>query len=558
MHFFGRIVAMKHRSSRIFACQFLTFLCLAGCQGNNTLNDSEIVIVHTNDVHCSVDNTIDAKGTSIGYESVAGVRNQMAKRYKNVALADAGDHIQGGSVGAFSRGEDIISIMNEMDFTVSTIGNHEFDYGVTRLDELTKMAEYPYVSCNYVDAKKLQPIYAPYHIEEYETSAGKVKVSFVGITTPETVIKSNPKNFQDENGEFLYSFCQDETGELLYQTVQASIDQSRQDGADYVILLGHVGQKGIIERYRSDVITSHIHSADAFIDGHSHEEYVQQVEDARGKKIVVGQVGSYNKAVGVMKINVKTHTVSDEIVHAADEVDDMTRAKVSEVDAALQKNLGTKVGHSNYRLRAKDNDGKWMVRTGETNLADLASDAFTSYFQSDISLISGGSIRNDIPAGDITYGHVLSVFPFDNDTVVIEATGQQIKDCLEMGAKNYPAYSGAFMHGSNLTYTLDSSVPTSVVTDVNGNFIKVDGEYRVKDIKINGADIDLAKTYTVGGNEYSLCDGGDGLSMFEGCAKIEIGMKDMQLLLTYIQETLGGEIPSRYQNETGEGRLTIL
>ena len=535
----------------------LLLVCLSGCS-HSGLDDSKIIIVHTNDVHCAIENNLDKKGVAIGYESVAGVRKQIQKRYKNVALADAGDHIQGGSVGTLSKGADIIAIMNAMNFTVSTIGNHEFDYGVQRLNELAAMASYPYVSCNYIDALTRKCLFAPYHIESYQTNVGEVHVSFVGITTPESLIKANPVYFQGANGDFLYSFCQDETGELLYSTVQNAIDASREKGADYVILLGHVGQNGVIQRYRSDVITAHISGADAFIDGHSHQEYVQHVKDKTGKPITIAQVGSYNKAVGVMTIDVQAKTIEDEILHSSEEIDQGIHDKIADIESHLDEKLSVKIGHSDYALRARKDDGTWKVRNEESNLANLAADCFTSYFHSDIAIISGGSVRSDVKAGDITYNDALSVFPFDNDTVMIEATGQQIKDCLEMGAKNYPAFSGGFVQPSNLTYVIDSAIPTSVVTNDSGAFVRVDGQYRVKDIKIGGEDIDLTKTYTVSGCNFTLCNGGDGMSMFSSCETKMIGPKDLQLLIAYIKDTLQGEIPAKYGNENGEGRITIL
>lgn len=216
------------------------------------------------------------------------------------------------------------------------------------------------------------------------------------------------------------------------------------------------------------------------------------------------------------------------------------------------------MGSTAYKLTIKDEaTGERRIRNGETNLGDLAADAYRVQLGADIGLCNGGGVRTDIESGTITYEDTLAVFPFGNMGCVAEVTGQQIKDALEMGAKNYPEESGGFMHVSGLTYTIDSSVKSSIKVDDKGNFVSVDGPYRVTDILVGGQPIDLNKTYTVASHNYMLKSGGDGMTMFNGCniIKDEV-MVDVDVLSTYIQG-LGGSVSSEYENPEGQGRIVI-
>ena len=141
---------------------------------------------------------------------------------------------------------------------------------------------------------------------------------------------------------------------------------------------------------------------------------------------------------------------------------------------------------------------------------------------------------------------------------VIEATGQQIKDALEMASRNYPNENGGFLQVSGLTYTINSSVPSGVQLDEKENFVAVKGAYRVSDIMIGGQPLDLTKTYTVASHNYMLKQGGDGMTMFKGCTVVKDDtMVDVDVLSGYITDTLHGTIPADYADPAGQGRITI-
>ena len=114
------------------------------------------------------------------------------------------------------------------------------------------------------------------------------------------------------------------------------------------------------------------------------------------------------------------------------------------------------------------------------------------------------------------------------------------------------------MHVSGLTYTIDSSVKSSIKVDDKGNFVSVDGPYRVTDIQVGGQPIDLNKTYTVASHNYMLKSGGDGMVMFNGSKVVKDDvMVDVDVLSSYISEKLGGVVGEEYANPAGQGRIII-
>ncbi len=173
----------------------------ASAPAEQAVSRDDIIVLYTNDVHCGIND-------GMGYTGLMAVKNAMLGHTDNVLLVDSGDAVQGGTVGTLSKGEDIIKLMNKLGYDAATPGNHEFDYTMEQFKRLTELADFPYVSANFMDADG-KPVLSPYTIKE----VCGVSIAFLGISTPKTLTSSTPSYFQDENGSFIYSFCQDDTGE---------------------------------------------------------------------------------------------------------------------------------------------------------------------------------------------------------------------------------------------------------------------------------------------------------------------------------------------------------
>lgn len=605
--------SMKRRFLSFLLSLLMVLSLTTGMSITSLAADKDIVVLYTNDVHCGIDE-------NIGYAGLALYKKEMQAQTPYVTLIDGGDAIQGAPIGTLSDGGDLIDIMNKVGYDFAVPGNHEYDYGMPRFMELAGKLNCGFYSSNFIDLRTGLPVFAPYKMFTY----GNTKVAFVGATTPESFTKSTPAYFQDGNGNYIYGFCEDESGKKLYTQIQSSVDQAKAEGADYVVLVGHLGENGTTEQWTSDNVIKNTNGIDVLVDGHSHEEYNKYVKNKDGKDVLLTQTGTKLKNIG--KLTIKTDgTIASELVSQVPEgvvtstytvkkgdslsriakrelgsydryreiyeanrnkiknpdvlavgtqlvipakrsvtaegkaVDYDTDQFIKSIQAQFNETLKTVIGHTDVELTVNDPaTGNRLVRNGETNLGDLSADAYRYVLGADIGLTNGGGIRASIKAGNITYNDTLTVFPFGNMGCVAEVTGQQIKDALEMASRNYPKESGGFLQVSGLTYTIHSQVPSNVELDEKGNFVKVNGAYRVSDIMVGDAPLDVNRTYTVASHNYMLKSGGDGMTMFKGSKILrDEVITDVDLLSSYIRNQLGGNVGEAYKNPAGQGRITI-
>ena len=537
----------------------LTCVCATAENATPALT-RDLTILFTSDVHCGIDQ-------GFGYAGLAAMRDQLAKK-ANVLLVDDGDAIQGEPVGTMTKGEAIIGLMNAVGYDLATPGNHEFDYGMENFLELTKKANFPYISANF--NKNGELVFQPYVIKDVEG----VKVAFVGVTTPRTITSSTPKYFQDENGNFIYGFMEDETGEKLYAGVQSAVDAARAEGAAYVFVMGHVGNEDNCRPYTYADIITNTTGIDAFMDGHSHDTDKATVTNKEGKKVLRVACGTKLGCVGYVTVSAKDGAITgglytwDNAISAPDllGIENSVTTAVAEATDELNAKLSQVVAHTAVKLTvddptAVDEAGKpiRIIRRAETNLGDLCADAYRDQSGAQIALVNGGGIRTNIEAGDITLNNILKVHPFGNEMCVVEVTGQQVLDALEYGARDVPNECGGFMQVSGLTYEIHTYIPSSCTHDERNMFTGVDGEYRVKNVKVGGEDLDVTKTYTLASHNYMLLGDGDGMAMFRGAKVLKEGVKlDNQVLIDYIVDTLGGVVGEAYANPYGEGRIVAV
>ena len=547
-------------SAAVLASSIMTFATVTGAEGTESKG---VVILHTNDVHCG----FEADDSSFGVADLAAYKAHLEDEGYDVILVDAGDFVQGGVIGTLSDGEYPMQIMNELGYDVAVPGNHEFDYGMDTFFKLTGEAEFPYLSVNFTDLRTDEKPFQAYTIIDAE----QYRIAFVGLTTPETPTSSRPSNFQDEDGNFIYGFLGSDDGTALYTAVQNAIDAAYADGADYVFAIGHMGDYVYDDRWSSIAVFEHVSGLTGFIDGHSHSEIIGEGWDKSGNDVWLTSTGTKLHTIGQITITpelqVNCELISkDDYAVSTDENSAEYKAyqKMSDfiagIDEQYNELAGTVVARTDVELTVNDPEtGERAVRNSETNLGDLCADAYRAKTGADIGLINGGGVRANIAAGDITYGNIIDVQPFGNSLCVVEATGQQILDCLEMGAVHAPEENGGFMQVSGLSYTVNTYIPSSVTTDENGNFTGVDGEYRVKNVLVNGEPLDLEKVYTVASHNYLLLNGGDGMSMFKDCNMIakEIAL-DNQALIDYITEDLGGTVGEEYSDPRGSGRIAVV
>ena len=348
----------------------------------------KIVILHTNDVHCALDD-------AIGYAGLAAYAGALEEQYgaDRVTLVDAGDAIQGQAVGTLSQGEYIISLMNAAGYDLAVPGNHEFDYGVDRLMELAAGAEFPYLSCNFTGLAAGEPVFQPYALLDY----GDTTVGYVGICTPESLTKTDPTYFRDEAGEAVYGFRQGGDGQELYDCVQAAVDQARAEGADYVVAVGHLGNEGISAQWSSQAVIAHTTGIDVSLDGHSHEQYERTLPNREGKDVVLAQTGTGLTAIGQVILDPVTGEIQAELVAGYAGRDPEMEEEIAAVQAQYEEQLSQVVGSTDVALVTTDPaTGEYWVRSRETNLGDFCADAYRAVMGADIAFVNGGGTRADL------------------------------------------------------------------------------------------------------------------------------------------------------------------
>ena len=534
-------------------------LAMAVSMGMAAGAEGDIVVLYTNDVHCAV--AQDDENQVLGYAKVAALKEELEEAGSEVILVDAGDAIQGEAIGTLSSGEYLVQIMDEVGYDIAVPGNHEFDYGMEQFLKLAEEADYDYISANFTDLTTGEPVFDAYEIEE----EGGVKIAFVGVCTPKTITSSTPVYFQNDAGEYIYGFRQDETGAALYDCVQSAVDAARAEGADYVIAVTHLGIEAECSPWMSTELIGNTNGIDVVLDGHSHSTIEGDlVKNKDGANVLMTSTGTKLSAIGKLTI-AEDGALSSELVYDYEGSDPEVEAFIAGIQAEFEETLNQVVAKTDVALvinepSTLDKEEKIrLVRNAETNLGDLCADAYRYVSGADVALVNGGGIRTDILAGDITYDDIISVHPFGNELCMVEATGQQILDALEMGARVTPEENGGFLQVSGLTYEIHTDMESTVKLDENGMFQGMLGDYHVQNVMIGDEPLDPDKTYTVASHNYMLKNAGDGINMFTECELLlEDIMLDNQVLITYITEGLGGVVGEEYAEPYGQGRIVAV
>ena len=548
---------------------------------------SDVTILYTNDVHTY----IDKQSPKLTYAAIADLKQSYQNAGKDVLLVDAGDHVQGTAYGSMDEGASIIKLMNAAGYDAATPGNHEFDYGMDRAKAIMKEADFPYLSCNWVDLRTTLRVLPSVKV----FVRGGRRIAFVGVTTPETFTKSTPAYFMDKaQRKYIYDIQGGEDGKKLYDAVQKAIDKAKVL-ADVVIGLGHLGVDSSSSPWTSEEVIAHTSGFDAFIDGHSHTVMEnKQVQDASGKAVTLTQTGSYFANVGEMTI-AADGTITTKLIPTHEGMDAgiaaMQTGWVNTVDDMLGEKIA--VGDSDFYV-SDPATGKRRIRSAETNLGDFVADGIYTYFNEveklhcDLAIMNGGGIRADVPAGDWTFKTCKQVSPFGNVACLMSVTGKQIQDALEFAARfagEGGKENGGFLQVAGATYEIHTDIPNTVQTDEKNVWIgSATGTPRVQNVKIydkaSGSylPLDPDATYALAGMNYTLRNLGDGFAMFDGAELIkDYVSEDYLVMATYAMIFDGADAEGlphlssansplaaypgyllNYEQPYGAGRITIL
>ena len=440
-----------------------------------------VTIFHTNDMHARV-SSADENNETIGLAEISSTVRKAKQVDPNVLWLDAGDTLHGMPGINISLGQNMVTLLNQTPLDATAPGNHDYNYGVKRLQYLAKHLKANVLSANTISIDS-DPVsiaskgfvFRPYRIYKLDG----IRVGVFGLTTPETAYKSHPKN--TEGVQFLNP-----------------IDQAKWAVAeltgkcDVIVALMHMGLDNSSE-FTSELIAREVPGVDVIIDGHSHTLLPD------GMKVgttLIAQTGCHGKTLGKVSVEVKDGTIVFKRAEILDKSqltftpDVKIQKTMAKIEQRNEKLFNTIVAHSDRELTGD----RLVVRRQESELGNLCADAFRWRTGADIAVCNGGDLRTSLPAGDVTRRDIMSVMPFGNTIQVAEVSGQVIYEMLEHSVFGYPAAFGGFLNVSGLTFTFDPTLPVG---------------QRVSEVYVNDDPLDVNKTYTLAATDFILAGGDD-------------------------------------------------
>lgn len=504
----------------------------------------EIIILHTNDIHGGVEN-------NVSLPRVSQYKKQLQAGGAQVALVDAGDALQGSALAERTDGAAVLRLLKLADYDFLVPGGHDFDYDVQHFLELNTQLQGYYYCSNLLNAAGEAALPATKIMDFAGT-----KVGFVGFTAPNVINEANMAYFKNAAGKRAYSLGDDQDSKKIYKQLQKQINELRHGDAEYIILVAHT-ESSTGGKWSAKEIAQNLKNVDCIIMGGSHELLDGLVLKSQNKKdVLVVQAGSKLQALGKLTID-KKGRLRHELLYSLGTVDKAVSGALASEKKQLAPITRLQVGYSNVYLYSRD-PGTRQRFTGshETNMGDFAADAYKAALGADVVLLNSGELTGELGYGTITYKSLLEAFPHEYGCCLIEATGKQILDALEMGVHRFPDEFDGFMQVAGLTYTIDTGIPSGAALDEQGNFKGAAGKYRVHNVMVGGDPLALDKVYRVGGSSKVLKYLGYGMTMFKGCKVLQEG-KTLQAdaAQLYIKNKLKGKINWKYHNPYGEGRI---
>ena len=499
------------------------------------------IILHSNDVH----------GAVAGYANIAGVKNEFEEKGANVILADAGDYSQGTPYVSATKGADAISMMNAAGYDVATLGNHEFDYGYEQLVQNMNQADFEVLCADVLD-KSGNTIYDGHTIIEKDG----VKIGFFGLVTPEAQTKANPALIQG------LTFLKEKD---LYAASQNQVNELKQEGADLIICLSHLGVDDESKPNRSYELLENTSGIDMVIDGHSH---TVMTEGENGEKIQ--STGTAFENIGVIVIDQDTKSIEDNYLIPVNE-DTASDAEVAEAAQKIVDRVTAEYGETFARTETDLNGDRAPQgnRDSETNLGDLITDAMLWSVSKDVDYLdvpaenivavtNGGGIRAWIYKGDITKKDVNTVLPFGNTIAVVYVKGEELLEALEASTYCTPTAVGGFpqIAGMEINIDTEKEYDANPETYPGSTYYGPASINRVTIKSVNGRVFDPTATYAVVTNDFCAAGGDTYYAFASASGQFDTGIPMDEAVMDYITTELNGIVTSEQYGEP-QRRITL-
>lgn len=467
--------------------------------------ETKINLFNTSDIHGYMLNENESKqlinlGQSKTPMGLVGIDSLVQKHLKNETydgylFLDCGDLIHGTNIANIEEGAGIVKVANKMNYTATVPGNHDFNFGINRLLNLKNELEFPILSANvYKDNK-------PYFQEYIIKSINNTKIGIFGLT-----LKYSLDHAPGDNTTNLEIRNPIEEGIRLVEKLKSQ--------CDIVILISHLGRDTDLE------IINRIPDINLILSGHYHHESTKP-ELINNTYIV--SAGAYSYFLGIGTLYIKNNKIADfQWKLHKESVSDFENNEIISIankyNEIAKKEASITIAKTDFKL-----DGNLLdVRSKETNLGNLITDAMKDYAHSDFALMNGGGIRESIPLGEISFPVIERVLPFNNSIITVEMTGKTLKEIIERGLRNVsaPRGNGAFIHVAGLHY--------EYLAD------RMAGQRLNKIYTESNQKIDEASIYKVAVNDF-LYYGGDGYTEFINSKVLEKGPLLKNVLAEYLK-----------------------
>lgn len=448
----------------------------------------DLSIAHVNDLHSHVLQFPRGEGVYGGYARLDDfLAARRAGDPKHFLLLCAGDMLTGSAFSTFYHGDFDIALLNQMGFSATAIGNHEFDYGVSNLLHLRSEANFPFLSANVTLLSTGKDPFEPY----MTTNIGGLKIAIIGLTTSDI-------------GEFTTGISKEIAIEnevvcLTNLLAATSLDKTN----DLMILLSHCGFDV------DEAIARNVPQLDLIVGGHTHTAVFSPRKI--GDTYIV-QAGSYSQYVGTIDLKVRDGRIVKfdyKLVAVTTNLPENAAMKleISNTNLAINALMSNVICRSDVFLDNAE------VRNSPQPIGNLMADMIESFTTADVALVNAGSIRSFIPKGNVTIRDIYELSPFDNQLVVCNLKGSYLLGVIERGITNRTF--GAFMY-----YSRGMEVR-----------VKRDGSFTAS---LNGKPIDPDKTYRIAVNDFMAAGGDNYSELTNATGAVNTGWLVRDLIMKYL------------------------
>ncbi len=476
---------------------------------------SSIRILYTNDIHGAILPTIDENKPGVQYGGVSQLStliNQSKAEKPNALLFDGGDWAQGTYASGSDKGVTMMKLMKEIGYDATVVGNHDFDWGQGALGKMIDTAGFPVLGANIIKNEGgLMNGVKPYIIKDVDG----VKVGIIGVTSPKTA--------GDTAAENTVGLSFDDPAKII----KKHLPEMKKQGAEMLVVISHCGDK------LDEGIAKAVPEIDVIVGAHSHQTLnpPRKVGDT-----LILQSGSGARNLGQLDIQFDKSTdkivdfknTMTQVSSNSSKPDPKIEAVLAPIIGDIDKVMNEVVGKTDILLSRRGRDA-------ETIMGNMITDGMCMVTGADVAFTNSGGIRADIKPGDITFGEVYQVLPFENGIVTMELTGKQLKGVME-----------------------ESAGRSRGTIEVSGMKMDIDprkgANNRVSNITVHGQPLDLNKTYKVATADF-LAGGSNGYTdLTEGKNVTNVNI----LLRDALNEFVKAKSPFNEANARVEGRQNYL